>query len=154
MSRVECFADFRAMGIHRKLTRAKQRVTGGHGSAPIPGPTATQLEPKTMELQCDRSTLLKSGPRSSQQSLNYMDYDQLIVQQLLLEGDDGAGVPDSKELDLGSDPAGGATPFMAARMPCVQQYISCATCARDCCMRMHINNRLVQYLFLRLMQAL
>jgi hypothetical protein len=52
--------------------------------------------------------------------LNYMGYDQLIVQQLLLEGDDGAGVPDSKEFDLGSDPAGGATPFMAARMPCVQ----------------------------------
>ncbi len=49
-----------------------------------------------------------------------MGYDQLIVQQLLLEGDDGAGVPDSKEFDLGSDPAGGATPFMAARMPCVQ----------------------------------
>jgi hypothetical protein len=51
-----------------------------------------------------------------------MDDDQLIVQQLLLEGDDGAGVPDSKEFDLGSDLAGGVivSPFMAARTPCVK----------------------------------
>jgi hypothetical protein len=53
--------------------------------------------------------------------LNYMDYDHNIVQQLLLEGDDGAGVPDDNEFDLErSDLAGGVSPFMTARISCIK----------------------------------
>jgi hypothetical protein len=53
--------------------------------------------------------------------LNYMDYDHNIVQQLLLEGADGAGVSDDNEFDLErSGLAGGVSPLMTARISCIK----------------------------------